>query len=108
MKAIEKAKSHFVKQLKEPTHFFVDEWELDVFAFPITLNFYDKVQAVEGSDLEKAVKILMLIAKDEAGNALFDEDDKDDLLNAVDPQVLLRLSNQLANCLMPDEGEIKN
>tara|TARA_R100000231_G_scaffold43611_2_gene37796 strand:- start:1975 stop:2295 length:321 start_codon:yes stop_codon:yes gene_type:complete len=91
MKAIEKAKSHF--DLQEIKSFYVEEWDLKIFWKPLTLGETAKLFKVSREDsLTMMAMVLIYKALDEEGNKIFSIDDKPDLLNNVDRNVLVNVA----------------
>ena len=79
---LERIKTHFSSQ--ERMHFYVSEWELDLYMSPLSLREQDKINARgKESPYQIAVYALILKAEDEQGDKLFTLDDKVTLLNNV-------------------------
>lgn len=108
MSIIKNAKKHYIEKLSEPRKYEVKEWDATIYTFPLTMAQYDQLANAKGSPVEQSVSILMLIARDEDNKPIFTEEDKDTLMNAVDPMVLMELSNRMASDLVPEEVEVKN
>lgn len=109
MSIIENAKQHF--QQKETKHIEVPEWgddneSLIIYAEPLTLNDKQRVykKAKEGELLSLAW-VLIWFAKDKDGENLFTIEHKRALLNAVDPNVLADIANQILEA--PTVEELK-
>lgn len=109
MDVIENAKQHF--QQKETKHIEVPEWgdengPLVICAEPLTLNDKQRVyrKAKEGELLSLAY-VLIWFAKDKDGENLFTIEHKHALLNAVDPDVLSGIANQIFGA--PSVKELK-
>lgn len=108
---IENAKKHYVERLSHPTVIRVDEWDTDIYVYPLTLSQHDKLVELmdsKESSVAQAVSILIMLAKDKDGSHLFKDEDRNDLMNAVDPKVVMRISQEMAVSLNPDEDEVKN
>ena len=79
---INRIKTHFSNQ--ERIHFFVQEWDQDIYMTPLSLREQDKINArAKDSPYQLAVYALIMKAEDEQGEKLFSLDDKVDLLNNV-------------------------
>ena len=79
---LEKIKNHFSSQ--ERLHFYVPEWEQDIWCSPLSLREQDKINArSKESPFQLAVYALILKAEDEEGEKLFSLEDKVTLLNNV-------------------------
>jgi hypothetical protein len=84
---LEKIKTHFSSQ--ERVHFYVPEWEQDIYMTPLSLREQDKINARgKESPYQIAVYALILKAEDEQGEKLFGLDDKVTLLNNVSFQTV--------------------
>jgi len=99
MHIIEKAKSHFKNQNVNVIE--VPEWGEDgkpflIYSTPFTLAEKDKIfKGAQESSLKALVDCLILKAKDEKGDQIFTLEHKRDLLNSVDPNVIVRITNQM-------------
>ena len=79
---IERIKAHFSSQ--ERAHFYVEEWETDIYMSPVSLDEQDKLnRRAKDSPYQLAVYALILKAEDEQGEKLFGLDDKMTLLHNV-------------------------
>ena len=79
---LEKIKTHFSCQ--ERIHFYVPEWDQDVYMTALSLREQDKINArAKDSPYQLAVYALILKAEDGEGEKLFSLDDKVTLLNNV-------------------------
>jgi len=99
MKAIERAKAHFVEQDVKVIE--VHEWSdgdevLKVFAKPLTLAEMSKLQRYAKDD-DVALMAYCLIHKalDSDGEKVFDLSDKHALMNSVDKDVLARVATEI-------------
>ena len=91
---LERIKTHFSSQ--ERMHFYVSEWELDLYMSPLSLREQDKINARgKESPYQIAVYALILKAEDEQGEKLFTLDDKVTLLNNVSFQTVERIINAM-------------
>ena len=93
---LERIKTHFSSQ--ERMHFFVEEWELDLYMSPLSLREQDKINArAKDSPFQLAVYALIMKAEDEQGELLFGLDDKVTLLNNVSFQTVERIITAMFN-----------
>ena len=91
---LEKIKTHFSSQ--ERVHFYVPEWDQDVWMSPLSLREQDKINArAKDSPFQLAVYALIMKAEDEQGELLFSLDDKVTLLNNVSFQTVERIINAM-------------
>ena len=91
---LEKIKTHFSSQ--ERVHFYVPEWDQDVYMTPLSLREQDKINArAKDSPFQLAVYALIMKAEDESGELLFGLDDKMTLLNNVSFQTVERIINAM-------------
>jgi hypothetical protein len=99
MHIIEKAKSHFKNQNINKIE--VPEWGENgqpfvIFSTPFTLAEKDKIfKGSQESSMKVLVDCLILKAKDEKGDPIFTLEHKRDLLNSVDPDVIVRIANEM-------------
>lgn len=109
MKAIERATDHFSKQT--PKKIPVPQWAdnngapLDIFVEPLTVKDRDQLSKIEdrvGPGLELIVQGIIIHARDEAGERLFTIADKPDLMNRVDPSVVLSIGAEMFRELDPE------
>jgi hypothetical protein len=99
MSILDRAKAHFDQQ--EIKRIEVPEWGENgegavLFSEPFTLA--DKkslMKFAKDDDLEFVVRLLIMKCKDSDGKKVFDLSDKPTLLNKVDPDVILRIANQI-------------
>ena len=69
---------------RERVHFYVQEWEQDVYMSPLSLDEQDKINGrAKDSPYRLAVYALIMKAEDEQGEKLFGLDDKVALMNNV-------------------------
>ncbi len=100
MKAIEKAKAHFRDKmsggLKGPIT--VPEWDTEIY-YKTSTTFAQEAQIVElqsaGKTVEALVMNLIIRAKDVEGNPVFMKADKTELMTSVDPEIILRVINEM-------------
>jgi hypothetical protein len=94
MSAIESAKKHFdslgIKKIEVP------EWELTIYAKPLTLAEMSKMQKLaQDNDVELMAYCLITKALDENMEKIFSIGDKHDLMNHVDKDVLAEVTGQI-------------
>lgn len=101
MKAIEHAIKHFKQQ--EVLTISVPEWgenniPLMIYATPMTMAEVNMIQRLVDdttSNIEHAIHIVILKARDVDGNRLFTLEDKDALLNQVDYKIVSHIAEQI-------------
>lgn len=99
-KLIDKATSHFQEVLAQGLKGPIDvpEWDAQVYYKPATtMAEQTKISelAAAGKTTEALVVGLISRARDEDGNLLFAMGDKARLMNAVDPNVILKIVTQM-------------
>tara|TARA_B110000483_G_C18121181_1_gene513676 strand:- start:243 stop:578 length:336 start_codon:yes stop_codon:yes gene_type:complete len=99
MKAIERAKAHFVEQdvkVIEVQEWGEDDKPLKIYSKPLTLSETSKLYKMsKDDDLTMMAYVLIYKALDENGDKLFDLGDKNTLLNSVDREVLVNIAQQI-------------
>ena len=101
---LERIKTHFSSQ--ERSHFYVPEWELDLYMSPLSLREQDKINARgKESPYQIAVYALILKAEDEQGEKLFTLDDKVTLLNNVSFMTVEKIITAMFNSGGVEESE---
>ena len=111
MHIIEKAKSHFKE--KSVNVIEVPEWGEEgkpflIYSTPFTLAEKDKIfKGSQESSLKVLVDCLILKAKDQKGDQIFTLEHKRDLLNSVDPDIIVRIANEMIATASVEES-IKN
>jgi|TARA_R110001632_G_scaffold100192_1_gene207269 hypothetical protein len=105
MSAIESAKKHFdslgIKKIEVP------EWELTIYAKPLTLAEMSKLQRfAKDSDVELMAHCVMMKSLNEEGEKIFGLDDKHDLMNHVDKDILSRVAADIMSD-DPEEDQAK-
>lgn len=101
-RAIDNAMAHFKEVLsqglKGPVH--VKEWKLDIYYKPAT-TFQQESRIVEltsqGKTVEALVEALIMRALDAEGKPLFNKTEKPELMRAVDPNVIMRIMQEINN-----------
>jgi hypothetical protein len=109
MKAIDRAKKHFLSQTAWEVQ--VPEWAdeqgkpLSIWFNPLTVKDRDdliKLQKRYGDGLETVVRLLIMHARDDQGRPLFTLEDKHDLMNNTDPNVIAAITMQLIENMDPE------
>lgn len=101
MKAIERAKAHFKSLVEEPKTIRVPEWEDEggeefiIYSTPLTLQERARLYKHSSNQFEMGVEVLIMKAKDKAGNPLFTKEDKQDMMRNVDANVVARISKHI-------------
>ncbi len=99
MKAIERAKAHFdsldVKKILVP-EWGDDDAPLEIYTKPLTLQETSKLYTMsQDNEMTMLAYVLIYKALDANGDQIFSLEDKNTLLNKVDRNVLIRVSNQI-------------
>jgi len=100
MKVIDRAKAHFdnldIKKISVP------EWGDDqgnplvIYSKPLTLQETSKLyRMAKEDDMAMLAYVLIYKALDENGDKIFSLEDKNTLLNKVDRNILVRVSNEI-------------
>lgn len=94
MSAIDNVKAHF--QSLETLTIDVPEWDLTIYADPVTLKEKNRLfKMAKNDDMAFFIHVLIMKAKDEAGNSHFTLADKHDLMVKADTDVITRVANQI-------------
>jgi len=112
MKAIDRAKAHFdnldIKKINVPEWGDDEGNPLVIYAKPLTLHETSKLfRMAKEDDMAMLAYVLIYKALDENGDKIFDLGDKNTLLNKVDRNVLIRVSNEIM-AEQPEEEVKKN
>lgn len=107
---LERATSHYkTKVTGELESFEVPEWETTIY-FRNVQSLKSEAEIVEltrqGKSVEALVMSIINKARNQDGSLMFSKHDKNTFLNEVDPQVVLRIANQL-NTPMPALDEVE-
>ena len=100
-KIIDRVKAHF--DAKETKIIEVPEWgdeniPLYIHCSPLTLAQKNRLyKMAKDDDLGLMVEALIMKAKDKEGNCLFSRADKPDFMRSCDPEILIRIANQIMN-----------
>ena len=109
MSVINNATKHFKEKLAGGLEWLeVPEWETKIYFKPsATLKQTEAVVALHGKGqvMEALVTVLIMRALDEEGKPLFKQADKFELMNGVDPEVVIRVANHILNT-EPDAADI--
>jgi hypothetical protein len=110
MSILDRAKAHFETQ--EVKRIEVPEWGDEsgnpaiIMSEPFTLaDRKSLIKFAQDDDMEFLVRLIIMKALDESGNKIFDLSDKPTLMNKVDPNVLLKIANQITE--VPSIEEMK-
>ena len=101
---LDRIKSHFNNQ--ERKHFYIEEWDQDIYMTPLSLREQDKINAQsKNSPFQMAVYALILKAEDEQGEKLFTLDNKVTLLNNVSFETVEKVISGMFNPGGMEEAE---
>lgn len=110
MSLLEKAKAHYSAKLAQsPRELSIPEWEATVYVRPaLSLAQMGEIMELsrEGKSAEAMVMTLVYRLIDAEGKPVFRKIEKTELLRTVDPDVMARIVNQIAEG-DPDEDEIE-
>lgn len=88
----------------------VPEWDMDIHVFPLTLGQLSRINE-ETDPMKRLVRVLMVRARDEKGQPLFDLADAEALMaegvGDYGPDVVARVCSQLGNDDIPDEAAVE-
>lgn len=101
MNAIQNATKHFKTKLANGLEWVdVPEWDTKVYFTPsATLKQTEEVVKLHQDKkvMEALVTVLIMRALNEEGKPLFKMVDKFELMNSVDPEVVIRVANHILN-----------
>ena len=101
MSVINNATKHFKEKLAGGLESInVPEWDTNVYFRPsATLKQTEAVVALHGKGqvMEALVTVLLQRALDEDGKPLFKKADTYELMNSVDPEIVIRVANHILN-----------
>ena len=110
---LESAKEHFNK--KDIKRIEIPEWETKdgkpfvIYAKPLTLAEKRRLtRDTKPDDVTLFANVLILKAEDDKGNKIFKIDDKHSLLHSSDPDVVMRIANQILDVIPVEDWEKKN
>jgi hypothetical protein len=108
MSMIEKATKHYASQNRLIID--VPEWETQIHILPMTMaevNMIQKIANKKASNIEQAVNMIIVKAKDADGNRLFSLSDRDTLLQNADYRVVSRIAEKIESHLFGDIEVLK-
>ena len=108
MSIINQATKHYADQNRLIID--VSEWKTEIHIFPMTMaevNMIQKIANKNASNIEQAVNMVIVKAKDKDGNRLFALSDKENLLQNADYKVVSRIAEKIENHLFGDLEDIK-
>jgi hypothetical protein len=86
----------------------VPEWDIDIHVFPLTLGQLSRINE-ETDPIKRLVRVLLVRAKKEDGEPLFDIEDAEALISqgvaAFGPDVVMRVCAELGEVEFPDEAQ---
>lgn len=101
MSILDRAKAHFESQ--EIKRIEVPEWTDEsgnptvIFSEPFTLDERKKlIKFAKEDDMEFVTRLVIMKALNEDGSKVFSLSDKPTLMNKVDPQIVMRLANEIS------------
>lgn len=107
---LENATKHYANRIKEMKSFSVPEWDTTIYFRPVT-TLAQESQVVElakaGKTVEAMVVTIINKARHEDGTPMFTKHDKSALLNEVDPNVVLRIAEQINGGGLPKMEELE-
>lgn len=113
MSVIDNAKAHYKEVLGAGLQgpIKVPEWDVDVYYKP-SANFTQQAQVIElhqaGKSVEALVMTLILRALDADGKPLFNKANKAELMRSVDPDVIVRIVDEINNHEVDVEDALGN
>jgi len=108
MSIINQATKHYADQNRLIID--VSEWKTEIHIFPMTMAEVNMIQTIaskKASNIEQAVNMVIVKAKDKDGNRLFSLSDKDNLLQNADYKVVSRIAEKIEGHLFGDIETIK-
>ena len=107
---LQNATAHYQNRIKEMNSFDVPEWGCKIYYRPVT-TLAQESQVIELARQNKTVEAMVVTiinkARHEDGKAMFTKHDKAALLNEVDPNVVLRIAEQINGGKLPTVEEIE-
>lgn len=96
---LDKAKSHFNQVMSgELKSFYIEEWDT-TFYYKRGTNFRNESKVIElqnqGKTAEALVQMIINRCLDKKGKKVFTDASKTELMNSVDPEVLVKIVNGL-------------
>lgn len=109
MNIMSKATGHFKSKMNNGLECFeVKEWDAKIWFKPsATIKQTEAMMKLhqEGKTMEAMVEVLIMRALDEEGAPLFKSADKFELMNGVDPNVVIAIASHILN-FEPDQEDI--
>lgn len=98
---LDKAKSHFREVMSGDLHsFYIDEWDT-TFYYKKGSNFKQEAKIIElqnqGKTAEALIQMIVNRCLDADGKRVFTEASKTELMNSVDPEVIIKIVGALSN-----------
>ena len=110
---LESAREHF--KSKDIKRIEIPEWETKdgkpsvIYATPLTLAEKRRLtRDTRPDDVTLFANVLILKAEDDKGNKIYKLDDKHSLLHTADPDVVMRVANQILDVIPVEDWEKKN
>jgi hypothetical protein len=98
---LDKAKAHFREVMSGDLHsFYIDEWDT-TFYYKKGSNFKQEAKIIElqnqGKTAEALIQMIVNRCLDAEGKRVFTEASKTELMNSVDPEVIVKIVGALSN-----------
>lgn len=107
---LQKATNHYQNQIKNLQSFEVPEWETTIYYRPVT-TLAQEAEVIELAKVGKTVEAMVVTiinkARHEDGSRMFNKHDRNALLNEVDPNVILRISEKINGGALPKVEEME-
>jgi hypothetical protein len=108
MKTIDRITHHYAEQQRLIIH--VPEWgedgnPLEIHVMPMTMaevNMMQKIASKKASNVEQAVNVIVVKAKDKDGNRIFSISDRDTLMQNADYAVVSRIAEKIESHFFGD------
>ena len=109
MKTIDRITHHYAQQQRLIIH--VPEWgdengnPLEIHVMPMTMaevNIMQKIASKKASNVEQAVNVIVVKAKDKDGNRIFSINDRDTLMQNADYAVVSRIAEKIESHFFGD------
>lgn len=102
---LDKARSHFREVMSGELHsFYIEEWDT-TFYYKKGTNFKQEAKILElqqqGKTAEALIQMIITRCLDENGKRVFSEASKTELMNSVDPAVIVKI----VGCLNPSDDD---
>lgn len=110
LNVLAKATEHYANRIKEMNSFEVPEWDCKIYYRPVT-TLAQESQVIELARQNKTVEAMVVTiinkARHEDGTPMFNKHDKVTMLNEVDPNVVLRIAEQINGGALPKIEELE-